>query len=668
MKMRLSSSFLLLLSSLLLQLVQMRAAANADHHSVGRRVAIGDFEAINTLLEGASIVLPPSKLQDNGLELNIDTIYCTDIHLGDLNTNYTIGVNALGQDTLFYTLRAFPFDMNCFADYSFTFGFFFSGSGRFEAFTDNNEVTAHVDLISPSQFAVAPPNRAEVPFCQSVIRTDGNINFEDGGLLDGILNLGIVKDLISNLIDSEAADILCGEIEVLGDTLFADLLNSTTFMFDEWLPPLPTDWTDPLFAEDNFVAPDGVTLLDFQQQDNSDNSSSTSSVGDLFVSLLDEADEFFGEIVTDEETGETDLGINFFLRDLFLDENGALDLSLDELQAELDGAAAADDGALLDTHDTLTQTSVLVDAVRLQGLDTLQAFNPFVMTGKHTIGNQFVWNSLALEIDLTLDVKPSSLDDSILQNANPEANLVEQFTISFDFNNLNVDFALFLPINEAKFEALTLGSLLDSENILPCFVSSLEALEVAGLDVFILDITPPVMEGFVSPGIGRVLSQLADAVFAAYRPTILRAVPGLFQGPIRDVLQSGLIDGGLFGTVGGGDGSECPNTPPPTGNVDFRDLFLDPEQALILGGSGEEPYGDVGSLIYGLLLDGLEDAGEDGTPKINEMLIRPFTKEQSGQEGVLRFNDTLIEVWHGRRRRRRQRRCRHETNAAGTRT
>ena len=34
------------------------------------------------------------------------------------------------------------------------------------------------------------------------------------------------------------------------------------------------------------------------------------------------------------------------------------------------------------------------------------------------------------------------------------------------------------------------------------------------------------------------------------------------------------------------------------GFVDFRDFFLPSHQARVLGGSGTEPYGDIGSSIY----------------------------------------------------------------------
>lgn len=630
---------------------------HADHERVLRLLEIGDFEALNEMFEGTEIRLDDADLGRDGLSLKLREFYCSSIHLGDLTTSYTTFVNeTTGQDTLAYSFRAFPFDMNCFGEYTVEF-LFLKISGSFDAYTDDNEVAAQVDLISPTQFGVAPPSRAVVKSCDTVIRTDGNVRFD--GDLRQVLNLA--KELISDFIDVQAAKIVCGELYKWDDTFFADLLNVTDTHLVEWLPPLNTTWTDTLLAERSFAYDDeSVVLLDFQSQDEDadaidgtntvttanattdETEEESTSVGDLFVQLLNQADEYLGTVSVDEETGAEDLGINLVLRELFLDENGALDLSLDELDVRGEDADGdSPPNAILDTHDTIAHIVILMRGLRLTGLDTLTIFNPFETTGKHTLSNQMAWENLSVEADLTIDIQPSSLEDSILVNPNP-VSVVEDITISIDLANVDMNLSLFLPVNEAKFEGLTLGSLLDSDALLACFLSALEDLQVSGLDAGIVDMTSPVLDGFISEGIDRVLSNLAEGIFVAYKPTLLRAIPGIFQGPLRAALKERILggSGSLFAV---GDASECVPMVPPEGPIDFREFLLGGEEASNLGAAGDERYGNVGSILYGFVEDFLVDPGSDGLPAINEVLVRPFTETQSGVAGTVLWEDALFE-------------------------
>ena len=63
----------------------------------------------------------------------------------------------------------------------------------------------------------------------------------------------------------------------------------------------------------------------------------------------------------------------------------------------------------------MTQTTIVVDRVKLIGLDSFTRFDPFEMpTGKYTLQTGMAWEYLALEIDATVTIRPSTLDDSII--------------------------------------------------------------------------------------------------------------------------------------------------------------------------------------------------------------------------------------------------------------
>ena len=81
--------------------------------------------------------------------------------------------------------------------------------------------------------------------------------------------------------------------------------------------------------------------------------------------------------------------------------------------------------------------------------------------------------------------------------------------------------------------------------------------------------------------------------------------------------------------------------------VDFRDLFLTPEEALALGGTGLQPYGNLFHAYVWPNLEGLTrpdpypDTTESGLGIVNSQLIEPFTLAQSGVNGSLIYPDLL---------------------------
>ena len=599
--------------------------------NIRRFLEIGDFQRFNELFANAQLLLPPAELSENGLTLNIENLICTGITVGDIQTNYTVFSDSANnnQDTLAYTLTAYPISITCSADYTFKV-LFVNGKGRFTAVTENTRAETRIDLSGESgSFTNGPPTIASIEYCNAAINTNGNISFE-GATLQRLLNL--FKQLISNLVDKYAAEAVCNLLSESGPEMFNNVLNQTKVRLDTWLLPGGEELSNPLYAEQTYVVPDDVTLIHFQNPN-----STNSSISEMFVRFLKEADTLFGNTVIDPETGTSDLGINAFLRKTLIDTaTGAWIVDLSKLTTF--------NPVILQSHDKLTQSSVVITGAKVVGIDTLQTFSPFVDIGAYTVSNALTWEALSMEIAMTVDIQPSTRSDSILYNPDP-VQIIEEIIIRVDLTNINVDMAIFMPIDQTKFENISLGSLLSTKNILPCFLSAMTALEVSGLNVTIADISVPTLEGFVSPGIDRIVSQLAEAAFSAYEPTLLRAMPGLFQGPIRTMLKTRLMDSLLEV----GDASKCPeiNIEPGTSGqpatLDFRDLFLLPNDAMAAGATGQQPYGNVGHLAYDLIQERFNEVGADGLPKINEILIEPFTVSQSGTPGLIQFPKTLFE-------------------------
>jgi len=85
-----------------------------------------------------------------------------------------------------------------------------------------------------------------------------------------------------------------------------------------------------------------------------------------------------------------------------LDENKALVVNVEQLLGM--------DGINLALHDNFTETNISLEEVRIYGLDSMTKFDPLVIFGNYTLRNEFSWEFLQIEIDLSVDIQPSSLE------------------------------------------------------------------------------------------------------------------------------------------------------------------------------------------------------------------------------------------------------------------
>ena len=238
---------------------------------------------------------------------------------------------------------------------------------------------------------------------------------------------------------------------------------------------------------------------------------------------------------------------------------------------------------------------------------------------------------------------------------NPQAaqgDVAERVTVKFGVEDLKAVASILLAVDEAKLGDVSLGSLLDTENIFSCFLSTLHMVQIPALSVEVSDMQPPTLEGFVSPGIDRVVSSSVDAAFLMYKSTFLEAAPGFFQDAVGSFLNK------IFSEKFPVDATVSSQCSPPafdaaeSGYVDFRDLLLSPEDAKMFGGSGMQQYGDVVYTLVSELKEQFLSNDENGSPKVNG-LIRDFMAESSNSTGAMAsyngdvLNSTTIH-WNGR--------------------
>ena len=163
-----------------------------------------------------------------------------------------------------------------------------------------------------------------------------------------------------------------------------------------------------------------------------------------------------------------------------------------------------------------TETIIELTNVRLVGLDTINRFDSLERAGNHTLFNHFSWEHLDVEMDFDLTIKPSSKDDSVIGGSDEVVE--EQMTITAGINEIDVDFHLLLAADKAKVGGMHIGSFFNTSTILPCVLDTIHHVEVAGFAVETKSIDIPTLSGFISPGIDRVMTNAADALFNMYEP------------------------------------------------------------------------------------------------------------------------------------------------------
>jgi hypothetical protein len=364
------------------------------------------------------------------------------------------------------------------------------------------------------------------------------------------------------------------------------------------------------------------------------------SIGKWFRQTIDEIIDMLATKQADASsptgTGE-DLGINKFMRSMLLNENREYVIPMS------DWPIGDSSGFVFDIHDKMTKTTMKLKQARVVGLDTMTKLDPMNVEGKHTLTNRLSWSQLILEVNIEIKIKASTLPDSIFESAN-DKEYIENITVRIGLDDVDVAFHFLLAIDEMKLREMQLSQVLHTDQIMSCFIDTLFALNVTGLSVTTTNIHPPTLSGFISNGIDRVVTSLSDVSFEMYESVLIKAMPFFFQRWVREMLNNVIQD-----LIKDPDNSACPrySKTGETKAVDFRDLFLEPEVAKAKGAVGDGRYGDLAVTLLKLVEDELlvnDPESAEETPVVNRMVIRPFTKSQSGVEGMLRFNESLISL------------------------
>mmetsp|Transcript_3457 Transcript_3457/g.9854 ORF Transcript_3457/g.9854 Transcript_3457/m.9854 type:complete len:2914 (-) Transcript_3457:98-8839(-) len=585
-----------------------------------RHRKLGDFDEFNELFKDARIRLPDAYINPfvvfARLRLSMDNIQCSGITIGNIEITHT--VTSLRQIDM--SLAITGISLQCDLIYDYTYGKVRSGDGSASGTVSGADVTAELTVMS-TNFDMLPPSNAILDNCEAVL---GDLSFISQGDLYGDI-LEAFQDSLKGTFTERIRDIACAELEELDTTFVQGLLDVANEALDPYLATMSSDVTNPLFLESSSNLDAEASLLNFQE--------TGTIIGAWFDQVLQEADALLGTVIDDPKSGAgvRDLGVNVFLRDYLLEDDRSFTVDLEK---------SGFDTTLYDGHDQLSETTIVLNAVKMFGLDTFTKFEPLVAIGKYTLQNELIWDYLTLEFDITVNVKPSTLPDSILVDPTSDG-FSERIKVDIGLDTADLTASLFLAIDQDKLGSITIGPLLNTQNLLPCLLSTVADVKISGLDVEILNIRPPTLQGFISPGIDRIVTSSVEALFDMYKGVIRRAIPSIFQTTMRDIVNDDIIHGFMDEPVN----VVCPSVVSENAFIDFRDLLLDSSLSSVYGGSGDEPYGDLASTVFNLIREQLLEAESDtdNSLKLNSILIQPVTKRQSGVEGMLQFPGALFD-------------------------
>lgn len=584
----------------------------------------GDFANLNELLQNTVIELPDTDINEmllfQLLQVALRNLACTSASFEDIRV--TPDLRSQQQAGLDFAVT--KLGLNCELDFEWSY-IFLVGNGHASVRVTDSSAAGTMEFTS-EDFSQFPPDTAKFTDCSTDINIQG-IDFS-GNIASEIFNL--FEQLIVNVLNDLLNDYICGELYESG----ADLLDEGLGLVDEYIGPYlePVDpWRyNVTYPEDTMNVPENVSVIGWNDD---------SGFGEFMTAAMDEMESLLSSLQEDEYAPNVtlafpngteypdgyDLGINVMLRSYLLE---------DDRSFTVDGSYLSDfntSAVLIGWHDEFLNCNISLVSLKVYGLDTFTVMEPFQRIQNHTIQNALSWDYLSFDVTVKVEFLASSMEGSIIRDTERTEPYEEEIRMTVGVEDINTVLSVMVALDTERMRDLQLGSLVDLVSMIPCVLSSLHDVALAGMNITLGDIQLPTIEGLVSPGLDRLLQDAADLGFFLYKATVLDAIPSLFESTIRDLATQALDDTGCTPVILDEEDSF----------VDLRELLLDVEDAREAGATGSAPYGDLTATIYGIAQEMWQEVEEDGSLGLNSLVIDPLTEGISGVEGRFSMDGIL---------------------------
>lgn len=585
--------------------------------------ANNQFFALNKVLNTIELQLPDAKpANDLGIDLTISNIACRKLNVDGIQvfhdpmpertTTQQIGLDVTGVDVT-CTFRW---------QYRWTL---FSGSGTGEAWTDPSGSSVSADLAFVSEdYSTQPPTDARLSSCTTNLEI-GDMNFQDDGSgINGAI-ANALEGLLRDTIEGELNDLVCEEIGGLAAEggVLDDMLVTLSERVDTYLVVNSTidgNDNDPLSAENNASVP--IDEEGYPQWMN-------------FIEIQTWLQELLGVADLDQLAqsllGEEGSGtaINSLVQSSILNDDGLL---------VIDPSIIVDNSTtFFEIHDMFTQTTMSIQNISVRGLDSFAATDLLNPIGEYTLQNSFTMEYLTFILEVGVIIQPSSKSNAVISStiADDAPVVQETFTIEITARDVDVQFALFLGVDNQTLKSMPLGSIIHVKDILPCALSLVDDVEFTQLSVSVSAVESPKLYGFLDDGTDHLITTGMDALYSMYEQVLFLAMPNFFSISIRDLLNEYMEDAL-------NDDDACPDPDGTMASImDFRDLLLPESEAVELQGRGGSPYGELLRGLYGFLDEILSAVGENGLSWLNSLLVLLLDLE-SNEDGDIIFAGDLI--------------------------
>lgn len=595
-----------------------------------------DFAGLNAILATASFAVGSAQVAEGLLlHLGLHNIVCRNLSITNVSLR---SVQTLPSAVNIY-LDITGLDVTCSLDFTYRTLLFFGDQDRPATVHMGTKDTARLTLTvasstrngASSSLATTPPTTAHVRSC-AVDLEIAELDIDDGGILWG---LAPVERVLSRVVARQASSKICELLSTQDDDDATSVWLQA--MQAHVLDPYPREYqfTSVASMEEQVVLQNAVATEEEEEDwlrwpTHTTTTTSTAPAppltqywGQWFQQALTWGTEWL--TATEEEpttttsssTATPELRINRLLRDYVLDKNdgGALNITHNDLTWTAD-------------ENRITQISITFHRLQLLGLDTVERLDPFQPRARHTMESSVEWKQLEFVVHATVRMGPSTRRDAIVvSTSRTTPGTTEHVTLRWTVGRLRAALIVTALVEGAAAATLPLGHVLRQP--LACPLSLVHALQLSRLEFNLQESlrVEPVLDGFIDRGLDRLFTSAVAAAMDIYQPLLLQSLPALFDTTIREALQTALDTWRTRAMEEDCDRAAVASTsasPLFLGRaegtpLDWRDLLLEPEAAMLVGGSGWAPYGTMVSYGRNDMLQKrwLDVDVTTGRPKIN---------------------------------------------------
>lgn len=615
-----------------------------------RKLGESGFYSFNRFLESMTLKTTGDTLYIRDYTPPISTLVivvsdmtCQDISLQNIEHSFqTSAFNNLDDDNNMVTgskgehsVRVKDLHANCNFGYRVENWNLVLNQGRANLKIINTDASLGIEMISRDLFSMSPPTKAKGSKCELGVKIDELGLQGVGAFTQNLIDL-LTKQLEMMIRRRFQADFCC-EFYAFMDKNMTEILR----LVDNEIAPYSSaqisyEDVDVFESQVNLISPIGSNLLDFMNVENHELSPSLTGADSLLAGILSNITDAANKNLGGENLSKDD-GINKYMRDRILDENGSFVVTRRDIQSY------NSNGMIYRTTDSgVLNAEVYLDHIEVRGLDSFSSASFMKAMSSQLLQNSISLRNLSLKGGVTLKISSTNKNSkedmdnkstTYLEFEQPQMIEGIEFAISLDDLNLLLTFLAAIDLNEVA-EKSTLNHFLN----ISCATSFLTDFEVSQLEFSISDVQTEKpfinnffgsdkLDSFINSAISSQLTMYESVVFKDAMKNFLATT---MRENINQLIKEQIIDVS--------SNKECQimtgdNNP----YVDFRDLLLNKSMAVEYGGSGKEPYGNMISMGLSVFEEVflIPTTVNGGVPWINMRLIAPITKFLSSTAGEI---------------------------------